>query len=78
VLCAWAQIIGLLPMLGGGDEVPYTVTGTANFEAAGLTLGVPFSTGGTVKKSELTAAATRGLTLPNLLFKGKGTDSIVR
>ena len=78
VQSTWPQIIGLLPTLGGGDEVPYTVTGTASFQAAGLTLEVAFSTGGTVRKSELTAAATRGLIRPNILFKGKGLDSMIR
>ena len=45
-----------------GDDIPYTIDGTAYFEVAGSKLHVSFNFDGKVKKSELVSS-----TLPSLL-----------
>jgi hypothetical protein len=64
----WSNLAPALTAAGGGDEVPYTVEGTAWFEAAGLKFGSSFKTDAKLKKSELIGAALRSLPgLPGLL-----------
>lgn len=63
----WANLAPALAAAGAGDDVPYTVQGTAHFEAAGVQLDAPFKIDATMRKSEVIGAALRSLPgLPGL------------
>lgn len=66
----WSNLAPALTAAGGGDEVPYTVEGTAYFEAAGVSFGSSFKINAKLKKSEVIGAALRSLpALPGFLPK---------
>lgn len=57
----WANVMPALNATKGSNDIPYTVKGTAHFEAAGIDLSTPFSTTGSVAKSTLLSSALRSM-----------------
>jgi LEA14-like dessication related protein len=62
----WTNVAPAVLASPPGDELPYSVQGTAHFEAAGIKFSSDFRTDASIRKSELLAAALRSVPLPGL------------
>jgi LEA14-like dessication related protein len=63
----WANVAAtVLSTMGSTQDLPYTVQGTAHFEAAGIEFSVPFTTQGTLRRSDLIGGAARSVPIPRL------------